>query len=202
MTKKRLSNNDFMLSYNIDDILYFGSITILYIITAYRAKIQNLEIQMTQSAMNLSLSQMIKLMQEEIIAKKQLNVLNNFMKESLCKPPISNLRFNNWFFCGETIVCMSIQEDNNFVTPILATVRSMRYFSDGTCNMIIVVNEQDDFLCKKGCKFGVYNSTSPFVIKQWEYNYLMRDFQFAKQWLRISGINKIEMKHFMRMFYV
>ncbi|XLQ20350.1 MAG: hypothetical protein ACKUBY_01035 [Candidatus Moraniibacteriota bacterium] len=174
----------------IDNMQYLGTNTILFFLDLYRHKSRDLDNFLIAKERLMTIREMLTALQNQVTMCKDIQRIKQVFESAHCKPIISFMRTEDWFLRGEDIICMVKQDDNTRV-PVKCYVANIDSVDEKTIVFLQVKNGYD-FLQRDNSYFGMYSAYSPSIMKQWEYNFLLKDKKFAKVWLSNSRSQKYE----------
>jgi len=165
---------------------YMGTNTTWAIMSILRKKMIELDGLSDKELSTLSITSMVELMQFKIIFTNMLRGVQRAFENSECKPIITFLRTRDWFGVGEKVMCMIHQGvECDVATAVECHVVDV-IDEDGEVVIFVSTNGKYDFLKRESCHFGYYFLDSCSILKPWEYEFLLRNVQFAKKWMQIS----------------
>lgn len=170
----------------LNDIKYMGTNTAWATMSILRNKIIELDELASSKSNAMSIIDMMELLQFQIMFRNMLKNISGMFENLQCKPIITSLRTHDWFVVGENVVCMVKQENIPDVTTAVKCHVVDIVDAMGEISVFVSTNNKYDFLKRRGCYFGIYPVDSPNILKQWEYDFLIKDVQFAKVWMQVS----------------
>ncbi len=182
MHKNNIANESYLVHENIENSLYFGTHTIRYLLRMYRMQYVTVGAQLKNIHSITHSVDLVHLAQRYIQLEFQMKELQRILLCAQCKPPLSMCRRSDWFFMNERVICFVPESESLFIEAQIYNDNGILH--DGQRALSVVYDWhiiQNCFLNGYG---GLYSICDPYILKQWEYEYLKTHLQFARLWIR------------------
>jgi hypothetical protein len=177
-------SSSFLVKESVDTLRYLGSHTIDWLLVYCRLQYCNITIQLQKiSATNTNINEFYRLAQKQVELEFRIRNLKALKNDSFCKPPLSMCRRVDWFYLGERVVCFVPESsDEVFVKGEVYNDCGVLYDGQRVYSVVYDINIATNyFLSGYG---ALYSVSDPFILKNWEYEYIKNHLDFAHIWIK------------------
>ncbi|MEN8252427.1 MAG: hypothetical protein ABFQ53_02515 [Patescibacteria group bacterium] len=192
MSERKVLNNFSEQDKHLYEIHFFGTNTIFHILHWYKMQVAILGAKLNKKCSTQSFWENIELLEQEMFFRKKAQVLRIIAKDAECKPILAQFRKLNWFAKDEKVVCFLPDGEKAFVRGRIVNKRQV----SGDGRRVVSVEYERDVIRNdfpNGDK-GKYFISNPYILKEWEYEYLKNNQYFSHVWI----LNCIEKKYCFR----
>ncbi len=161
-------------------IAYLGTNTIRYILNLYCMQFMSLCAEF-QTKTNFTISDTAFFLQSQTILRSKITQLRKMLLYEECKPPLARCRDYDWLIEKEMVMCFVPDNDKLFVKACVCDTNVI--LCDGGRAVSVKYSERVNrqyFMSGLG---GIYGVADPYILKKWEYKYLINNLEFAHLWI-------------------